>query len=96
MGALPGHASTTVHIAAIASTMPITRLERCHGWRVMTRASSGPATIRATTMIVSSAPAAAGDNPSPRTKNGYPHSRPIVVALNWVVKCIQKPSRVPG
>ncbi len=49
-----------------------------------------------TTISVSSAPAVAVDRPSPATKNGKPHSRLITVALNWVLKCIQKPRWVPG
>ena len=50
----------------------------------------------ATTISVSSPPAVAADRPSPATKNGKPHSRLITVALNWVLKCIQKPRCVPG
>jgi hypothetical protein len=30
------------------------------------------------------------------TKKGKPQSNVIATALNWVTKCIQKPSRVPG
>src|SRR6201996_8356340 len=36
------------------------------------------------------------DNPSPRTRNGYPHNSVNTVALNWELKCDHIPSRVPG
>ncbi len=48
--------------------MPITSVERCQGWFVMAHASTGPATITATTSTVSNAPAAASERPSPWTK----------------------------
>ena len=73
-----------------------TTVERCHGCRPISQPIVGPLYITATTTRLSSRLARPSDSPSPRTRNGNPHSNVIAVALNWVTKCIQKPSRVPG
>ena len=54
----------------IATTMPITIVERCHGWEPTSHPSTGPEHITAATITVKSTPAVAGLSPSPRTRKG--------------------------
>ena len=54
----------------IASTIPSTSVERCHGCTVIRQPSTGPALITASTISVSSRPAVPSLRPSPWTKNG--------------------------
>ena len=47
-------------------------------------------------ITISSVLAASDDSPSPRTRNGKPHSSANAVLLNCEVKCDHIPRRVPG
>ena len=85
-----------VSLVAIAATIPRTTVERCHGCRPMYPPITGPPTMNTPTRSIRKAPASVSDRCSACTKNGKPHSRPITLAANCVVKCDQRPSRVPG
>ena len=59
-GAGPGHASTAVQTSTIDHTITSTTVERCHGWRLISQPSTGPLTMTATIISVSSSPAVVG------------------------------------
>ena len=95
-GASPGHASTAVQASAIAAIVPSATVDRCQGWLPTTQPRTGPDATTATMIRLSNAPATVSERPSLSTRKGKPQSITRTWALNGVVKCTQKPSRVPG